>query len=255
MRSFGAATGHVLVGRDAGQPISAFQASTRHSRKLSKFEPRLFPPTPLRLNGSGDGDIEYVSSEVAGEFNMTIKRAAPLLKYTLVPKTQRGWSEGTVNSPQPLTDLNIDAEAEEHFNTACTDDVLRLRDALIAAKDSCESERIDCDADSISSNDPAALLLRCPSNSIVFLGKSDQVENVVELGLIMYAWQALAAQFHQNTGMFLRRLLRYENICIYIEYIAFVSYLLARQKVILDYLSRRPEDPSCWMPASAIQCA
>jgi hypothetical protein len=129
---------------------------------------------PLRLSDSGEFKMDCYGSEVSGEFNMTVKRAAPLLKYTLVPKTQRGWTEGAVNSPQPLTDLDVEAEAEGHFSAACTEEVLRLRDALSLTKESCEKECAKYAAESSSSsniNNPAILLSRFPSNSIVFLGK------------------------------------------------------------------------------------
>lgn len=174
MRSFGDSTTHVLLGRGAGQPVSAFQASTRHSRKLSKFEPRLFPSMPLRLSADCGVEASHEGlKDAIYEPGLAIKQGAPILKYTLVPKTQRGWTEGTCNSPSPLTDTDIDSEASDHFAAACSEEVLRLMDELNAVKESTKAiqNKYAMDLTASSNNDnPAAVLSRCSSNNIVFLG-------------------------------------------------------------------------------------
>lgn len=98
MRSFGPVTSHVFIGAGAGVGITAFQASTLQTRKYHTLFPQLFP----RLDHSADS-IREPLMEVEG---ISWLQGQPAMKFTLIPKSQRGWAP-----PPPPSNLETEVAA------------------------------------------------------------------------------------------------------------------------------------------------
>ena len=94
MKKFGPTTKHIFVGTGVCIGSTAFQASTRQTRKLNRIFPTLFPALSVIPSTAAPSTFSFTAHATIASNTGDVEgvRGLPLLKFNLTPHSQHGWA-------------------------------------------------------------------------------------------------------------------------------------------------------------------